>query len=112
MSLVIPGMYQDADKMRHIVQVWERPFETGAVLHCDLVDPRRDCRFGVNLFFAFTGVSLKSIGAGRRKPTDGVLDGVAKVHAIDAEFADSVLIAAENAFDFYFHALCLSSQSE
>ena len=97
-GLVIAAMDEDADKMRHIVQIRELAFEPWAVLHRNLVGSGGDSSLGIFLRRTLASDSLGGIWAGRWKVADNILDGIAEVFPVDIEPADGVGRPFKNAF--------------
>ncbi len=99
MALIVAAVDENADEVWHIVEVWELPFEPGAVLHRYLVGPGWDGGLGIDLLLTGTRDASRSVRAGGRQVTDCIFDSVASVHPVDVKFSDGVTVALEDAFD-------------
>lgn len=101
----IARMNQDAQKMRHVVQVWKHAPETQAVRHRDFVCSGGDGRAGVDLFATGAGFTLRCIGASWRKIAYRIFERIAKIRSIDREFAYGVVRAFEDPGKGQFHSV-------
>ena len=58
----IAGMDQDAEEMRHIMQIWHFLLVPGTVLKSDFISPGRNGSLGIDLFLAGTGTAARVSG--------------------------------------------------
>lgn len=64
---VLPEWIQDAEEMRHIMQIWHFLLVPGTVLKSDFISPGRNGSLGIDLFLAGTGTAARSIRTGCRE---------------------------------------------
>ena len=63
----VAAVDQDAQKVRHVVQVRQSPFEARAVLHGQPIASRGDCRAGIDFPFTPAGGAARRIGTRDRQ---------------------------------------------
>ena len=108
----VPCMNQDAEEMRHVVQVGHPSLESRAVLERDSVRPGGNRGLLANLFLAGAGAPTRGIRTGCREFPHGVLDGVTEKFAVHGKVADGVSRPLEFSSECYLHVSILFVSKE
>lgn len=108
----IAGMDQDAEEMRHIMQIWHFLLVPGTVLKSDFISPGRNGSLGIDLFLAGTGTAARSIRTGCRKFPHGIFDGITEKFAVDGQVTYGIGLTFEFAVECQLHTSILFVSKE
>ena len=92
----VAAVDQDAQKVRHVVQVRRWPCEARAVLHGQPIASRGDCRAGIDFPFTPAGGAARRIGTRDRQFANRVFERIAEIRSVDMETADRIVRPLEN----------------